>query len=196
MKRTELTNHYWNENGVYQHEFTTLTDELMPLRGMAKYLVGEVVRAANRLYYEYCNNGNINAIDVEELEPEEYPCPECGGSGYVGEDEDEDAVCGCCDGSGVCYGDTEYEYSINEYYGNFIQLIRSAMESDGNTEGVDAMDAIECFLDAEHLGVTSHSEYFSDRNMHKYDLMVDLVTEYAEKHRNDKTDIPSWYGNA
>lgn len=194
MKRTELTNHYWNENGVYQHEFTTLTDELMPLRGMAKYLVGEVVRAANRLYYEYCNNGNINAIDVKKLEPEEYLCPECGGSGYVGEDEDEEYLCGCCGGSGVCYGDTEYEYSINKYYGNFIQLIRSAMESDGNTEGVDAMDAIECFLN-EHPGSMSHSECFSDKNMHKYDLMIDVVVEYVEKHRNDKTDIPSWYGN-
>ena len=62
-KCTEKGKHYWYNEGVYDKEFTQLTEELVPATGMAKNLRGELVRAANRLYYEYCNNGNCNAAE-------------------------------------------------------------------------------------------------------------------------------------
>ena len=71
IRSTELSKHYWNNEGAYETEFKQLTDELMPATGRAQYLVGEVVRAANRLYYEYCNNGNMNAREVEYWGDEE-----------------------------------------------------------------------------------------------------------------------------
>ena len=75
IRSTELSKHYWNNEGAYEAEFKQLTDELMPATGRSQYLVGEVVRAANRLYYEYCNNGNCNAREIAywgDEEDEEY----------------------------------------------------------------------------------------------------------------------------
>lgn len=60
---------YWNENGKFQKELDKLYKELVPSTGRAKFLRGEVLRAANELYYERFNNGNINA--VEEIEDED-----------------------------------------------------------------------------------------------------------------------------
>lgn len=184
-KRTEFTKHYWNNEGAYESQFKTLTDTLVPATGKAEYLVGEVVRAANRLYYEYCNNGNINARYLKELEPEEYDCPCCNGSGVI---DDED--CEECGGSGVCYGDPDYEVELSIFYGAFVNIIRDAFKKDGNTEGVKAMDAIENFILNQD---PEQQDYFRDHHMHKYDLMVDLVTEYALKHYNDKTELPNDY---
>lgn len=65
-KCTEKGKHYWNNEGVYDKEFAQLTEELVPATGMAKNLRGELVRAANRLYYEYCNNGNCNAAEEDD----------------------------------------------------------------------------------------------------------------------------------
>lgn len=67
MKK-EILN-YWNGNGKFQKEFDKLYKELVPSSGRAKTLRGEVLRAANKLYYERFNNGNINA--VEEIEDED-----------------------------------------------------------------------------------------------------------------------------
>lgn len=187
-KRTELTKHYWNNEGAYEKEFSELTNEFMPATGKAKNLVGEVVRAVNRLYYEYCNNGNCNAREITEQEPEEQECPNCGGSGYL--DDEQEEICDCCDGMGYIYDEPEIEVELSEFYGAFIDLIRQAFESDGNKEGVNQIDSIENFImnyDTDNKG------YFSDENMHRYDLLIDLATEYAIKHRNDDTPIPNDY---
>ena len=63
------TLNYWNGKGKFQKEFDKLYKELVPSTGRAKSLRGEVLRAANELYYERFNNGNINA--VEEIEDED-----------------------------------------------------------------------------------------------------------------------------
>ena len=60
MKRTPLGKSYWNNEGAYQKELDELSEK-MPVCGAADTLNGELVRAANRLYYDYCNNGNCNA---------------------------------------------------------------------------------------------------------------------------------------
>lgn len=66
MKK-EILN-YWNGNGKFQKEFDKLYKELVPSSGRAKTLRGEVLRAANKLYYERFNNGNGNAVVIDENE--------------------------------------------------------------------------------------------------------------------------------
>jgi hypothetical protein len=51
---------YWNNQGQYQGEFDQLTNTLMPAMGAAETVAGELVRAANRIYYDAFNNGFCN----------------------------------------------------------------------------------------------------------------------------------------
>lgn len=189
-KRTEVTKHYWNNEGVYDKEFTQMTEALMEATGRGDNLRAEVVRAANRLYYEYCNNGNCNAREIKEQEPEEIDCPICGGLGYI--DDEEQCDCEECCGSGVIYDESEVEVKIDKFYGAFIDLIRNAFKNDNNEDGVSVIDRIENFIMNED---TDQRSYFSDNKMHIYDLMIDLVYEWAVKHENDNTPIPDWYKN-
>lgn len=187
-KRTEVNKHYWNNEGAYDKEFTQMTESLMPSTGRGDNLRAEVVRAANRLYYEYCNNGNCNAVHVEYGDEVEVTCSCCGGCGYLGDDEDD--ICDICDGSGVVYEEGENEYSVSEYYDNFISLIRDTLN---DRESFKAMEDIRSFI--EQTCEAPSDWYFSDNNMHMYDLMIDLVYEWAVKHENDNTPIPNWYKN-
>lgn len=68
---TKLGKSYWNGTGANQSSFEDMTNKLMPLRGSANSLLGEAVRAANRLYYEYMNNGNCNAVDERYYDEDE-----------------------------------------------------------------------------------------------------------------------------
>lgn len=167
-----------------------MTETLMKATGRGDNLRAEVVRAANRLYYEYFNNGNCNAREIEEQEPEEIDCPICGGLGYI--DDEEQCNCEECDGLGFIYDEPEVEVKIDKFYGAFIDLIRNAFENDNNEDGVSVIDRIENFIMNED---TDQRSYLSDKNMHMYDLMIDLVYEWAVKHENDNTSIPDWYKN-
>ena len=193
-KRTEVTKHYWNNEGVYDKEFTQMTKELMKATGRGDNLRAEIVRAANRLYYEYCNNGNCNAVHVEYGDEIEVTCPCCGGCGSLGDDEDN--ICDECGGSGVVYEEGENEYSVSEYYDNFIKLIIDTLN---DRESLKAMQDIRSFIeqidDVAPHGLYFNDWYFNDKNMHMYDLMIDLVYEWAVKHENDNTPIPDWYKN-
>lgn len=51
---------YWNQQGKYQTEFNQLSEQLMPAMGAAESLAGELIRSANRLYYDAFNNGFCN----------------------------------------------------------------------------------------------------------------------------------------
>ena len=51
---------YWDSKGQYQAEFDAMTQELMPAMGAAESLAGELIRSANRLYYDAFNNGFCN----------------------------------------------------------------------------------------------------------------------------------------
>ena len=53
---------YWNGNGKYQKEFDVFCDTFVPARGRAKTNEGNIIRALQYLWYEYCNNGNINIV--------------------------------------------------------------------------------------------------------------------------------------
>lgn len=144
--RTKMGHHYWNNEGAYDKEFSELTDKLMKPCGRSDTLQGEVVRAANRLYYEYCNNGNCNAVNIEE------------------------------------YNDEEYR-TIDEYYKNFLRLI------------IDTVNTKECEIlcgDIEDF-IENIGDDFSDKNMHMYDKLIDIVYLWAKDHEGG--EIPNWYTN-
>ena len=52
-------NSYWNSNGNYQSDFDRLC-KLMPASGKCDTKAGEMIRAANRLCYDFYNNGMGN----------------------------------------------------------------------------------------------------------------------------------------
>lgn len=51
---------YWNSKGRFQEEFNGLFEKLVPVSGNCETLVGEAIRAANRVYYDAFNNGFCN----------------------------------------------------------------------------------------------------------------------------------------
>lgn len=194
IKTSEIGKSYWENNGVYAAEMSKLYDELVPAEGCAKTLTGELVRAVNRLYYEFCNNGNCNACEIHEGEEIEVDCPCCGGSGYL--DDEQEEICSECDGMGVIYEEGDPEIEIDGFYANFIDLIETTLSEWGDKEIEsicnDVRDHIEAMPCYEYRLVS----YTSKENMHKYDLLVDHVAAYALEHLGENdSEIPSDYQN-
>src|SRR5574343_69492 len=55
-----LENSYWNRNGLYQTEFDKFFNELVSCSGKCGTIFGELLRASNRLYHDFYNNGFLN----------------------------------------------------------------------------------------------------------------------------------------
>lgn len=159
--------HYWNNNGAQQQEMDRLTEKFMPARGCAENFTGEVVRAINRLYYEFCNNGNCNALDCETTPGEWVECSRCGGVGYTEEDE--------------C------EYSLNSFYENFIKLIRQYFTEKNCKEGVEVIDDVQ--------RVIENNDDTTEYNMSKYDRVVDYIVWLVLNDEDNQEPIPEWYKN-
>lgn len=189
---SRVSQHYWNRNGGNEQELQRLTEKFMPASGRAENLVGEVIRAVNRLYYEFCNNGNGNAMDCHTIPGEWVECRACSGSGYVeeyDEDSDEWVSSECCDcgGEGGYYEDDEEEYTLNEFYGNFINLIREYFTSKNCAEGVKAINELEAIV--ENMCDTT------DANMSVYDRVTDYAVWLVLNDEDNATPIPAWYKN-
>lgn len=71
METATKTISYWDENAKYSKELTLLTETHMKPSGESDTVEGELIRIANRLVYEYYNNGNCNLIDANWID-EEY----------------------------------------------------------------------------------------------------------------------------
>ena len=54
-----MENTYWNHSGKFQKEFDEII-KLMPSNGNSDVLAGELIRSANRLAYDFYNNGMGN----------------------------------------------------------------------------------------------------------------------------------------
>lgn len=167
LKRTPLGESYWNDKGIYQAEFDELTKDLMPREGSADNLHGELIRGLNRLYHDWCNNGNGNARDTEYKE-ERHTCHNCQGNGTVtGYEEDEEGEeveveedCDSCDGGGEEIEESE-DYSINPFYDNFLNLIKSVVP-----------DTKSCIVEVKEL-ILSNNDDFSDIQYSYYDELCD-----------------------
>lgn len=169
LKNTELGASYWNGTGVYQQEYEKLYDELVPFMGEAKTVNGELVRAASRLFYDYCNNGNMNAREIEYGETEE-PC-NC---------EDDD--CDICGGCGYIYEEEETDVKVSEFYEGFLQFISKHLMKKMLPKQVgDIIEGVRSVI-------TNYSEsqsYFRDSNVQKYNRLVDAVMWYILNTENE-----------
>lgn len=186
LKLTPENNHYWNNNGAYTQEMDILYKKFVPMYGRSKNLTGEVIRAANRLYCEFCNNGNGNVLQSRTVYGGEWvECHCCGGSGY---DEYNEETCDYCNGEGGWYEESEdEEFVLYEYYDNLIKLIRHYFKQKDCKEGIDAIDEvlriIECSYKPEDYFIT------------KYDRCIDYVVWCVLNDEDNQELIPDWYTN-
>lgn len=165
LKSTELGKSYWYNSGAYQKEYDELYKKLVPSQGEAETLNGELIRSASRLYYDYCNNGNCNAVETD-METEECSCCSyCNGSGES--EEEEDGICPECGGSGETTEEVEGETTINPFYQSFINKLK---------ENVPNITPI--MLNIESFMLRGDCN-FSDSEMNNYDRMVDMVMEHV-----------------
>ena len=119
-KLTPLGKTYWNKQGAYQKESDKLFKKLVPDTGEAETVHGELIRSMSRLYYDYFNNGNGNAVDAVKCD-----CPECHGGGWEtinkGTEDEEQVDCSYCDGE--CQIITGYEFA--NYYEKLFNFIKN-----------------------------------------------------------------------
>jgi RecJ-like exonuclease len=202
-KTTPKGKSYWDETGAYQKEYDEKWAQLVPAQGECSTVHGEMVRAVSRLLYEFCNNGNCNAIDVE-TEWEE--CEHCDGTGYQkeecqfcegdGELEDEEGdmdMCEDCDGNGEvdqdceycggeCGTETETNPEIVGYYKDLIDFLSNNME---DTSFVDKL--IDFMKDPSR----GYSEYkYDDYEMSIYNDLIDEVMHQILT-TEDRSRIPA-----
>ena len=149
---------YWDNNGAYQKEGKELYAKFVPAEGAAETTHGELIRGITRLFYEYCNNGNCNAVNV--LTPNDHP--------YDFDDEED-----CVD------WDEIEEVHVSAYYEKFLTLIENTLIDKIDTNEVykicaDVREVIEA--GAYNL---SCSKYFIEENINKYNRMCDVVIWYV-----------------
>jgi len=165
-KETPLGKSYWANNGAYQVDRERLYDKLVPFSGDAPTIHGEMIRSVSRLFYDFCNNGNCNAVDTKMEE-----CHQCGGCGYEEfyDIDDEDGDEGCrtedchwCDGS----GEDEGEKFVTEYYQEMLDFLNEFLKDK------KCVGSLEDFM----IKGAGYSRYkFDDAEMDVYNKVVDAV---------------------
>jgi len=179
-RTTPAGNTYWDENGAYQKELDKLYNKLVPMSGDAETVHGELVRVVNRLYYEYCNNGNCNAVEVDYVD-QEYTCYNCDGTGNRDyhdheTDEWESVECDDCYGDGYQYEEEEGDRYMSSYYDRMLDFIR-----DHVSNSYPVVDALERFI----LNGPGYSNYqFNAAEYEYYNDVVDTVMHYVLNSEN------------
>lgn len=185
-RTTESGKSYWNDNGAYQEEYDVFYKELVPSRGEADTIHGEMIRATSRLLYDFCNNGNCNVRDFEQESCdncggcgyEEEDCSHCNGTGEVEsfDDEEETETCYECDGSGEYTYDCGYcdgnctvdgDVVITPYYQSMIDFLHE------NLVNKTVVDNLEEFLLRKDIGYSTYK--FDDSEMKVYNDLMDEV---------------------
>jgi len=169
MKQTLAGNSYWNETGAYQKEYDQLWKDLVPSSGEANTIDGELIRCAGRLLYDYCNNGNCNAVDYT-TETEHYTCSCCNGRGHVYEydedDNEEEVICDECYGDGEIEEQVDGDKFITDYYKDMLKFLYDNLN--------DKKPVVE--LEKFMLGTLGYSSYkFEDDEMKYYNNLIDTV---------------------
>ena len=170
---TPLGKSYWGQDGAYQNLYDSLWEQLVPASGYATTIHGEMLRSISRLFYDFCNNGNCNVLDLKM-----DTCHNCDGCGYqeVFYSEDEDAEpetedCYVCDGA----GEVQDEVYITEYYEEMVDFLQEFMNEK------QSIFNLKKFLIDEY----SIRYSFSDKQMDIYNKVVDAVM-YQVLNTNDK----------
>lgn len=178
IKFTELGKTYWNGEGAYNEEYTRLYDELVPALGCSSTLFGELVRAISRLGYEYNNNGNCNAANIEYTEEIGY--------------EDEET------GEWIVEQEEEMEVTVSEFYQNFIDLLVDTIGhcKDEQLKGFrETMSEMKDIIISNGYGCRNH---FSDKDNNIYDKATDYVMYFILHHPEADCplrDVRHEYGN-
>jgi hypothetical protein len=164
-RHTQPGKSYWSETGAYQVEYDKLWKELVPASGACDTIHGELIRAVARLFYEFCNNGNCNAIEVETGR-----CSHCGGDGEMWEGEDEDGEeiyesCSWCDGTGEEKGDS----IITSFYGSFLDRIEEHVPT-------APVQELRDFMEDSSRGYGNYK--FDDTEMGVYNALTDAVIHH------------------
>ena len=167
IRLTSPEGSYWNHNGAYQTEGDRLYEEMVPATGAAATLNGELIRGVNRLFHEYCNNGNCNACMVTRV----------GDHGWWDEEtEDPDEI---------------ESVEIDSYYGKFIDLIEDTLPRKIDSKEVRAItDRIREIIENGAYDPSSYV-YFSKENVNVYSRMCDLVIWYVLN--TPDTELPANY---
>jgi len=194
-KTTESGKSYWDKNGAYQTEYDKLYEELVPSRGEADTIHGEMIRSVSRLFYDFCNNGNCNVRNFEQescdecggMGYEEEECSNCYGSGEIECDDEENEPCYDCDGSGVHTNDCSYcggdcyvdgEVTINDYYQDMIDFLHQ------HSINQRVVYTVEEFIKRDDLGYGNYT--FGKDEMTVYNDLVDAVVYQILTSENQK----------
>ena len=157
---TPLGKSYWGQDGAYQNLYDSLWEQLVPASGYATTIHGEMMRSISRLFYDYCNNGNGNALD-RRMET----CHSCGGWGYEekynDDEEQETEDCCYCDGR----GEVEDEVFITEYYQEMVDFLYEAMYEK------EPIRNLQKYLTDSSV----HKCTFDEKEMDIYNQVVDAV---------------------
>jgi len=182
LKRTKKGKSYWAGNGAYQKEQDKLYKELVPDNGEAPTVHGEMIRAIGRLFYDFCNNGNCNAVETES-----ETCPECDGSGYEematgcydddGEEEYEQEDCGYCGGECSIDGDK----FVTEYYAKMLEVLRD------NLPDSECVDELEAFMTDTEVGYGTYK--FDGDEMGVYNKVCDIVIHHVLTTENEEREV-------
>lgn len=156
------TSHYWDNNGAWNAELDELTKD-MPATGAAKTLNGELVRAINRLYYDYCNNGNMNVAEVTTVYNE------------WNEEEEEEVNW------------NSYYKKFFDLIAFSARNVMTELTGDVVNEIVIALQRVDYMV----LNYGCLGDEFGDDNMHAYDVLADFVCWYCLNH--DDKELPRWY---
>jgi len=174
-RNTPAGNTYWDDNGAYQKELDVLYNKLVPMSGDAETVHGELVRVVNRLYYEYCNNGNCNAVE-RDWEEEEYDCYNCNGTGEVDYGEEDLEDCNDCGGTGYEWEEVEGDTYLDSWYESMLEFI---------VEHVPASNTVVQKLETFMLHGPGYSNYqFNDAEYEYYNDVVDTVMHYVLNSEN------------
>ena len=168
IKLTSPEGSYWNHNGAYQEEGDRLYEEMVPATGAAETVHGELIRGINRLFHEYCNNGNGNACEVTRV----------GDHGWWDEEEgDPDEI---------------ESIEIDSYYGKFLTLIEEELPKRINADEVDrTVEQVRDIIENAAYDLPL-CQYFSKENVNVYSRMCDMVIWYV-LNTEDHTDFPTAY---
>ncbi len=180
----EKTVSFWDGNHPRQKEYELLYGKLVPEQGEADTVNGELVRCISRFFWDYCNNGNMNAVETEETtcgncngDMTIEGCPYCkGGEDDCEECEGNDTVdCDQCDGSGIEEGGKV----VTEYYRKMLDYLIKHI-------GQEARD-VETFLTLSNSGQEDCK--YSQKDMDIYNEALAKVLDYCATTSNKSLEV-------